>query len=55
MHSADEILPQYQDLTVGDAWRLGARGPVLRVSEIDPERSLVIHSDAGNWVMARAR
>jgi hypothetical protein len=52
MHSADEILPQYQDLTVGDAWRLGARGPMLRVSEIDPERSLVIHSDDGNWVWA---
>jgi len=24
MHSADEILPQFQDLKVGDVWRLGA-------------------------------
>jgi hypothetical protein len=30
MHSADEILPQYQDLKAGDAWQLGRGGPVLR-------------------------
>jgi hypothetical protein len=52
MHSADEILPQYQDLKVGDAQRLGARGPVLRVAELEPERSLVFRSDDGNWVWA---
>jgi hypothetical protein len=52
MHSADEILPQYQDLKVGDAWRLGTGGPVLRVSVLEPERSLVLRSDDGNWVWA---
>jgi hypothetical protein len=52
MHSADRILPEYQELAVGDAQRLGARGPVLRVAELEPERSLVFRSDDGNWVWA---
>jgi hypothetical protein len=47
MHSADRILPQYQDLRVGDAQRLGARGPVLRVAILEPERALVLRSGLG--------
>jgi hypothetical protein len=54
MHSADRILPQYQDLSVGDAQRLGARGPVLRVAILEPERALVLRSDDGHWVWAFA-
>jgi hypothetical protein len=52
MHSADRILPEYQKLAVGDVQRLGTRGPVLRVAELEPERSLVFRSDDGNWVWA---
>jgi hypothetical protein len=52
MHSADGILPQFQDLKVGDAQRLGKRGPVLRVSALEPERALVLRSDDGNWIWA---
>ena len=52
MHSADEILPQYQDLKVGDAQQLGARGPVLRVAALEPQRSIVLRSDDRNWVWA---
>lgn len=52
MHSADEILPQYQDLKIGDAQQLGTRGPLLRVAELEPERALVLRSDDGNWVWA---
>jgi hypothetical protein len=52
MHSADTILPQYQDLQVGDAQRLGQRGPLLRVAILEPERSLVLRSDDGNWIWA---
>lgn len=52
MHSADKILPQYQHLDVGDAYQLGAHGPVLRVASLDPEHSLVLRSDDGNWVWA---
>ena len=42
------------DLEVGDAQHLGARGPVLRVAALEPERSLVFRSDDGNWVWAFA-
>ena len=52
MHSADEILPQYQDLQVGDAQRLGKHGPLLRVAVFEAERSLVLRSDDGQWVWA---
>src|SRR5262249_46366913 len=54
MHSADEVLPQYQDLKVGDAWRLGSGGPVLRVAVLEPPRAMVVRSDDGNWVWAFA-
>ena len=52
MHSASEIVPAYQHIAVGDAWRLGSRGPVLRVALVEPERALVVRSDDGNWVWA---
>jgi hypothetical protein len=54
MHSADTILPEFQDLKPGDAQRLGARGPVLRVAVLEPRRTLVLRSDDGNWVWAFA-
>jgi hypothetical protein len=50
MHSADVIVPEFQHLALGDAWRLGATGPVLRVTELVEESSLVLRSDDGNWV-----
>jgi hypothetical protein len=52
MHSTDRILPEHQSLKVGDKQQLGKRGPVLRVAELEPERSLVFRSDDGNWVWA---
>ncbi len=52
MHSADKILPEFQDLKVGDAQQLGARGPILRVAVLEPECALVFRSDDGNWVWA---
>jgi hypothetical protein len=52
MHSANEILPQYQDLRVGDAQRLGGSGPTLRVSVLEAERCMALRSDDGNWVWA---
>jgi hypothetical protein len=54
MHSAEQILAEFQDLKVGDAQQLGARGPVMRVAALDPERALVLRSDDGNWVWAFA-
>ena len=52
MHNADEILPAFQDLHVGDGWQLGRSGPVLRVAALDPQRSMVLRSDDGQWVWA---
>jgi len=54
IHSVDEILPEFQDLKLGDSQRLGKRGAVLRVAVLEPERSLVYRSDDGNWVWAFA-
>ena len=50
MHSADEILPQFQDLKVGDELPLGPNRPVMRVEVCDPERTLAIRFADGNWV-----
>ena len=54
IHSVDNILPEFQDLKVGDAQRHGQRGPVLRVAILEPQRALVLRSDDGNWVWAFA-
>ncbi len=52
MHSVDVVLPQFQDITVGDAQKLGKNGPVLRVAVVEREDALVFRSDDGNWVWA---
>jgi hypothetical protein len=52
VHSVHEILPEFQDITVGYAEQLGSKGPVLRVAVVDPDASLVLRSDDGNWVWA---
>ncbi|OJF11877.1 hypothetical protein [Couchioplanes caeruleus] len=50
MHSADEILPQFQHLAVGDVLPLGPNGPHMRVEVCDPERTLVFRSTDSAWV-----
>jgi hypothetical protein len=50
MHSAGEILPQFQELKVGDELPLGPNRPVMRVEVCDPERTLAIRFADGNWV-----
>jgi hypothetical protein len=50
IHSAREVLPEFQDVKVGDAFPLGSGGPLMRVQVLDPERSLVFRLDDGNWV-----
>ncbi|WP_054812662.1 hypothetical protein [Nocardia arizonensis] len=52
MHSAEEILPQFQNLAVGDEFTLGESGPTLRVAVLEPERALVFRSTDGHWVWA---
>jgi len=49
MHSARQILPQFQDLKVGDELPLGPDRPVMRVEVCHTERALAVRSADGNW------
>jgi hypothetical protein len=50
MHSADEILPQFQDVKVGAELPLGPGRPAFQVAICDPERTLTVRLGDGNWV-----
>ena len=49
MHSAEEIVPDWQHLAVGDELPLG-KGAGMLVRVVDAPRALVVQSDDGNWV-----
>ncbi len=49
IHSADEILPEFQDLKVDDTIKIGPEGPVMRVVMLEPRHALVMRSEDGNW------
>jgi hypothetical protein len=50
MHSAHEILPQFQDVHVGDEFRLGPNRPNMRVEVLDPQRVFTVRFEDGTWV-----
>jgi hypothetical protein len=50
MHSAEDILPQFQNLAVGDILPMGKDGPGMRVEICDAPRTLVFRSEDGQWV-----
>ena len=50
MHSTNRILPQYQDVKVGDEFPLGPGRPAMRVAVLDPERTFTLGFADGNWV-----
>lgn len=50
MHSADAILPQFQQLAVGDVLPLGKSGPRMRVAILDRPHALVFASEDHRWV-----
>ena len=50
MHSADEIVPQFQSLAVGDVLPMGRDTPGMRVEICDAPRTLVFRSEDGQWV-----
>jgi hypothetical protein len=52
VHSVDEVVPEFQNLQVGDAQHLGNSGPVLRAAVVHPDEALVLDSDDGNWSWA---
>jgi hypothetical protein len=49
MHSADEILPQFQDVKVGDEFPLG-RDQKMLVEVLDPERVFTVGFADRTWV-----
>ena len=48
MHSADEVLPEFQHPVVGDELGYGANR--MRFERVEPERVLALRSSDGNWV-----
>jgi hypothetical protein len=52
MHSASEILPQFQHLAAGDRLPLGRNGPVMCVAVCDRNTALVFRSEDQRWVWA---
>lgn len=49
IHNADRIIPEHQDLNVGDLVRLGPEGyPVFDVAAIDSEVALILRGDIPN-------
>jgi hypothetical protein len=48
MHSADEILPQFQHLDVGEVLPMGRSGRGMRVEVLQPERFLTFRFEAGS-------
>jgi hypothetical protein len=49
--SAEEILPEFQNLSAGDAIPLG-RGPAFPVAQVDPPDALVLGGAAGDFKWA---
>jgi hypothetical protein len=52
MHSADRILPEYQDLKVGDTMPMGKKGPRMRIEALEPGTAMVMRSEDEAWVWA---
>jgi hypothetical protein len=48
MHSADRVLPEFQNPELGDTIGYGANR--MRVERVEPERVLAWRSENGNWV-----
>ena len=53
VHSADVILPQFQDIRLGDEFPFGRYG-VMRVAAVQPDHALVLCFFGGNWVSTLA-
>ena len=50
IHSADRILPEFQQLEVGDVQYLKQGEPGMRVEVLEPEHVLSSRSEDGTWV-----
>jgi hypothetical protein len=50
MHSANEVLAEFQDVKVGDEFRLGPNRPMMRVEVLDSERVFAFRLEDSTWV-----
>src|SRR3990170_5394959 len=50
IHSADRILPEFQQLEVGDVQQIRRGGPGMRGGVLEPEHGLSSRSGGGTWV-----
>ena len=50
MHSTDKILPEFQDIKVGDEFQIGPNRPAMRVEVLEPERVLAFRFEDKTWV-----
>lgn len=50
MHSADTILPQFQDVKAGDELPMGPGRPAMRIEVLDRPRALALRFADQNWV-----
>jgi hypothetical protein len=48
MHSADRVLPEFQDPKIGDTIGFGANR--MRLERLEPQRAIAWRSGDGNWV-----
>jgi hypothetical protein len=48
MHSADDVLPEFQHPEIGETIGFGANR--MRLAHVEPERALAWRSEDGNWV-----
>jgi len=54
MHSANVILPQFQDIELGDEFPLRGRDGIMRIAAFEPEHSLAFCCGEGKWVSSYA-
>ncbi len=54
MHSADVILPQFQDISLGAEFGCGRRDGAMRVEAFEPEKMLTFGLFDGRWVLSFA-
>jgi proline iminopeptidase len=50
MHSSDRVIPELQDVDVGDVLPMAPNAPGLRVEIADVERAFALRSEDGRWV-----
>lgn len=54
LHSAEVVLPQFQDIELGDEFPYGRGGGVMSVEALEPEQRLAFRLCGGRWISSFA-